>query len=126
MPHPHTLQFLCQNCNEPVLFSVLDPKVSLSRVRCTSCEQVYAFEDEVLKRHLKKFEALCQQIHDSEEILGNASIAIDVGQHHVKVPFNILLTRLSSEIRLKMNGKTMLISFRVEPLKDTPIPTLSS
>lgn len=69
-------------------------------------------------RQIKKFEALCQQIHLSEEILGSTSVAIDVGPHHVKVPFRMLLTRLGSVLDLTISGQKIEILFRTEPLKD--------
>ncbi len=116
----HRLQFHCQQCEEPILFSVLDREHFTKVAPCPSCGCKYAFDDETLLRHLMQFEALCQQIYASEEILGSSAIAIDVGNHHVKVPFNILLTRLSSVIELNINGKKSTIVFRVEPLKDIP------
>jgi len=116
----HKLQFHCQTCQSFVVFSVLDSQDYSKIVTCNGCGKKYAFDDETLLRHLKQFEALCRQIHASEEILGSTSIAIDVGSHHVKVPFNILLTRLSSVIELKMNNQKVVIEFRVEPLKDVP------
>jgi predicted RNA-binding Zn-ribbon protein involved in translation (DUF1610 family) len=116
----HKLQIHCQSCDAPILFSVLDRENFTQVVPCPQCGQKYAFDDETLLRHLQQFEALCRQIHDSEEILGGTSIAIDVGSHHVKVPFNILLTRLSSVIDLEVGGKKFSVSFRVEPLKDVP------
>jgi transcription elongation factor Elf1 len=116
----HKLQFHCQECDEPILFSVLDREHFRKIVPCTKCGLKYAFDDETLLRHLTQFEALCHQIYASEEILGSSAIAIDVGEHHVKVPFNILLTRLSSVLELNINGKKSVIYFRVEPLKDVP------
>lgn len=116
----HLLQFFCQECEAPVHFSVLNPEQFNGTLKCSECEKRYVFDDEVLLRHLQQFEALCRQIHDSKEILGNTAIAIDVGLHHVQVPFNILLTRLSSVIELNINGKKSVISFRVEPIKDIP------
>lgn len=120
MQNGHKLQFHCQSCQEPVVFSVLDPNHFKDTVACTQCGKRYVFEDETILRHLKQFEALCRQIHASEEILGSTGVAIDVGSHHVTVPFNILLTRLSSVIELKMHGKKVVIAFRVEPLRDIP------
>lgn len=116
----HKLQIHCQGCTAPILFSVLDRENFDSIVPCPKCGKKYAFEDESLLRHLRQFESLCRQIHASEEILGGTSIAIDVGSHHVKVPFNILLTRLSSVIDLEVGGKKFSVAFRVEPLKDVP------
>lgn len=111
------LQFTCEACEEPILFSVLNSSSLEKVVECAHCSKKYAF-DKAFLLHLNKFESLCRQIHESQEILGHSAIAIDVGEHHVKVPFNILLTRLSSTIELDMNGKKRTISFRVEPLHD--------
>lgn len=116
----HKLQIHCQGCEGPILFSVLDQEGFNGIVPCKKCGKKYAFQDETLLRHLQQFEALCKQIHASSEILGGTAIAIDVGSHHVKVPFNILLTRLSSVIELNVGGEKFSVSFRVEPLKDVP------
>jgi len=116
----HKLQIHCQGCEEPILFSVLNRDDFDCVVPCLKCGKKYAFDDETLLRHLRQFESLCRQIHASEEILGGTSIAIDVGSHHVKVPFNILLTRLSSVIDLDIDGEKFSVAFRVEPLKDVP------
>lgn len=116
----HKLQIHCQACDEPILFSVLDREEFDGIVSCPKCKKKYTFDDDSLLRHLRQFEALCRQIYASEEILGGTSIAIDVGSHHVKVPFNILLTRLSSVIDLNVGDKKFSVAFRVEPLQDVP------
>ncbi|MCC5832478.1 MAG: hypothetical protein JJU12_05475 [Chlamydiales bacterium] len=118
MQKGHKLQIHCQECDAAILFSVLDRENFTKVILCPKCGQKYAFDDETFLRHLHQFESLCRQIHASEEILGGTSIAIDVGSHHVKVPFNILLTRLSSVIDLEVGGKKFSVAFRVEPLKD--------
>lgn len=120
MQKGHTLQFKCLSCESPVTFSVFDLDSQASHVNCHSCEKKYAFTDAALIRQLKKFEALCRQIQDSEEILGLASVGVDVGDHHVKVPYKLLLTRLSSSLDLNMGGQTVSIFFRIEPARDTP------
>lgn len=118
MQKGHHLQFHCQQCEAPILFSVLERK-EFPGIACGDCGKKYMFDQKLL-RQLKQFEALCRQIHASEEILGRTAIAVDVGSHHVKVPFNILLTRLSSLIDLNIDGKNLAIAFRVEPLRDMP------
>jgi hypothetical protein len=119
MQKGHTLQFTCLSCGMPVTFSIfeLDRQTAIC---CHSCEKKYAFTDSVLVRQLKKFEALCRQIQESEEILGIASVGVDVGEHHVKVPYKLLLTRLSSSLDLNMGGQEVSIFFRIEPAKDIP------
>lgn len=120
MQKGHSLQFKCLTCGTPATFSVFDLDTQAT-ICCHHCEKKYAFTDPILIRQLKKFEALCRQIQDSEEILGAASVGVDVGEHHVKVPYKLLLTRLSSSLDLNMGGQKVSIFFRIEPLKDTPI-----
>lgn len=111
------LQFQCLGCEEAVEFSIFD----LERqplVECKCCRKKYAFSDETLSRQLRKFEALCNQLIESEEILGSASVGIDVGEHHVKIPYKILLTRLNPSLDLTIGDQTLNIRFRIEPCKD--------
>lgn len=116
MQKGHSLYFKCLSCNHSLPFSVFDLNQK-TELRCQECGKKYAFTDPVLIRQIKKFEALCQQIHDSEEILGSASVGVDVGEHHVKVPYKLLLTRLSSCLDLQMEGKNISIAFRIEPTR---------
>jgi DNA-directed RNA polymerase subunit RPC12/RpoP len=119
MQKGHTLQFKCLSCSAPVTFSIFDLD-GQTHIQCADCEKKYSFTDAVLVRQLKKFEALCRQIQDSEEILGAANVGVDVGEHHVKVPYKLLLTRLSSSLDLNMGDKKVSIFFRIEPSRDTP------
>ncbi|MDR3624883.1 MAG: hypothetical protein P4L16_07085 [Chlamydiales bacterium] len=113
---PH-LTFNCVVCSHPVVFSVWSEEEFPYFLSCCSCEKKYGFSQEIT-RQLKKFEALCLQIHHSEEILGNTQVAIDVGPHHIKVPYRLLLTRLSSVMDLTIGDKKIEIAFRTEPLND--------
>lgn len=124
MQKGHTLQFKCLSCGSPVTFSIFDLDIQAA-ICCHGCEKKYAFTDPTLIRQLKKFEALCRQIQDSEEILGAACVGVDVGEHHVKVPYKLLLTRLSSSLDLNMAGHKVSIFFRIEPARDIPtVPLL--
>lgn len=119
MQKGHTLQFECIDCKKPVSFSVFDLDHH-SLIGCQFCKKSYSFSDPVLMRQLKKFEALCRQIRESEEILGNTSVGIDVGERRVKVPYKLLLTRLSSCLELKIGDQMLPIAFRIEPIQDAP------
>ena len=121
MEQGHQLQFECGECKTPIYFSVLDKKNFHKKVHCTGCDKVYQFDDQTLVHHLELFEALCQQIYKSQEILGKSSVAIDIGSKCVKVPFNLLLTRLTSVIELNVNGKKTQIAFRLEPIMEVPL-----
>lgn len=100
--------------------SVFELEKNQSKIGCPHCEKQYAFTDPTLIRQIKKFEALCRQIQESEEILGQTAVGIDVGDRHIKVPYKLLLTRLSSQLDLLIGGQPVAIRFRIEPAKDLP------
>lgn len=111
------LQFNCLECSEPVNFSLFELEKQ-PNFACDSCQKKYAFSDNFLKQQLRKFENLCRQLIESEDILGSTSVGVDVGEHHVKIPYKILLTRLNPSLDLKIGDKTLSIRFRLEPCKD--------
>lgn len=120
MQKGHRLQFSCQNCQHPVNFSVIDLDEQGEVVACQECQKRYSLNDKTLTRQLRKFEALCRQIVDSEEILSNTSVGINVEGHQVSIPYKLLLSRMTSQLELKMGDQKILITFRLEPLKDLP------
>ncbi|CCB91895.1 putative uncharacterized protein [Waddlia chondrophila 2032/99] len=115
MQKGHHLEFDCLECSEPVNFSIFDLDKPDSPIICSGCRKHYVLDDETLRRQLRKFEALCRQIVESEEILGNAAIGIDVGSQKVKIPYNLLLTRLNSSLDLTIGDRSVSILFRMEP-----------
>lgn len=118
MQKGHRLNFDCQSCRKAVSFSLFDIANNQLRVACPECGKNYLFDDEQLIDQLQKFEALCRQIKESEAILGNTSIGVDIQEHKIKVPFKILLTRLTSQLDLVIGEKQIPISFRFEPLSE--------
>lgn len=121
MQKGHVLEFSCQSCQKPIIFSLFELEKKEGHVKCPECKIIYDFEDETLLRQLRKFEALCRQIQASEEILSNTSIGLFVGDKEVKIPFKLLLTRLNSTLDLILDDKPLSIRFRIEPTKDTPL-----
>lgn len=117
MKRGKSLEFPCQKCGHDVPFSLFELDQT-GAVHCAECGQPYLFNDPTLIRQMKEFEALCRQIHQSQSILGNASIGIDMGKEQVKIPFKLLLTRLKSSLDLKIGNNPFTISFRFEPLND--------
>ncbi len=111
------LEFACLSCNKPIRFSILE-KDRGTNIKCADCEREYLFDDATICRQLRKFEALCRQVLESEEILGNTSVGINVGEHHVKVPYKLLLTRLNACLDLSIGEKPLTITFRLEPKID--------
>lgn len=121
MQKGYHLVFTCQSCQHPVPFSVLDLKHEEGDIHCAGCGVCYRFGDPTLRRQIEKFEALCEQIAESEEILSNTSVGIHVSGQEVRVPYRILLTRLNSKLDLVMGDQKLTIAFRMEPRQDLPL-----
>lgn len=111
----YSLSFPCSSCRQTVPLPLLELDERGGVVTCSHCQQNFSFSDPVLSRQLRKFEALCRQIHESEEILGHAAIGVDVGPHQVKIPFKLLLTRLNGHLDLLVGADRLTIAFRSEP-----------
>ncbi len=111
------LSFPCIDCTELIPLPLSDPSSSFSRIRCEKCEKVYDLSND-LQRQIQKFVTLCQTLKDSEEILGQANVGVDVGPHHVEIPFQLLLTRFGTSIRLQVGQESVVLSFRHEPIRD--------
>ena len=109
------LQFDCLDCGDRVTFSLFRRDEGPQLLECPSCQKGYKLDDPTLLRQLKKFQALCHQIHESEEILADACIGVDVAEQQVKIPFRLLLTRFNSLIDLKIGDESLSIKFRLEP-----------
>jgi hypothetical protein len=122
MQKGHRLHFKCKDCKEPIHFSVFELETKQHQLQCSQCHKHYALCDNVLIRQIRKFEVLCRTLCDSEEILGQASVGINVGDLHVKVPYKLLLTRLSSSLDLEIENEPVSIVFRIEPCQDVPKP----
>lgn len=110
-----TFQIECIACKHAISFTLKD--LEKTHVPCKGCGKLYGFAEDPLKRQLKKFAALCKQIQDSEEIFGNAAVAVDVGPHRVEIPFKLLLTRLKSTLALTIENEKHSITFRVDTSK---------
>ncbi len=112
-----TLRLKCLGCEKELSFSIFELEQQ-GKVCCDQCGKVYAFEDPTLLRQLRKFEALCRQIRESDEILSMSHVGVDVGNQQVKIPYRLLLTRLNSQLELKIGEIPLTISFRLEPISD--------
>jgi hypothetical protein len=115
MQKGRTLHFSCLSCEQPIHFSIFDLDRQEWTIVCSSCHKSYAWQDDNFKR---KFEALCLQIVESEEILADTAVGVKVGEHDILVPFKILLTRLNSHLTLRIADQLLRITFRIEPTKE--------
>ena len=112
-----SIQVHCTHCNSLVSIPYYPTKKLPWIAKCPGCGKQFGIESPTIARQVKLFVDLCQQIKASEEILANAAIAVTVGSTEVKIPFRLLLTRLKTSLALNIEGKEILVSSRIEPLK---------
>ncbi len=102
-------------CGNDIKISILEMDKS-PRVRCKSCNNEYSFNKQLVDQ-LRKFEKLVAAVQEAKDILGQTAVAVDIQGHSVKIPYKLLLTRMNSELKLKINDQQMVVTFRVEPLE---------
>jgi len=110
----HKIELNCVSCGHAVEFSLLDLDPDMQLV-CKGCGRTYSFTPE-LKDKIKRFSKLLQAVYEARDLLGQANIGVKVGEEEVKIPYQLLLTRLNSLLDLKVNDQEMSFRFRVNPL----------
>jgi hypothetical protein len=105
-----------EDCGSDIGISLLEMEKK-HRVQCGTCKNEYSFNKHLLDQ-IRKFERLVSAILDAKDILGQTAVALDIQGHSVKIPYKLLLTRLNSELKLKINDEEIKVKFRVEPLEE--------
>lgn len=108
------IELNCVACGHAVEFSLIDlnPDTLLT---CKECGKTYSFTPE-LAGQIKRFSKLLETVYESRDLLGQASIGIKVKDEEVRIPYQLLLTRLNSLLSLKMGDQEMTFRFRVNPI----------
>lgn len=119
MTQINDLEFSCLHCSGNIAFSFSFLQEYAYRLECPSCEQSYCFDSDPFKRQLEKFVKLCYQIRESEEILGMTEVGVNLKDTFVKIPYKLLLTRLTPTLKLHMGENTLEFAFRIQPSKDS-------
>lgn len=115
------IEFKCieKDCQGIISFSMLDIEKA-PNVRCPVCANEYTFNANLIEK-IRKFAHLIYTVKESEDILGNTHIAINVEGHSINIPYRLLLTRLNTMLTLKIGDSEAAFKFRVEPLKEIEI-----
>jgi hypothetical protein len=106
-----------EGCNTTIQFNLMALAQNQGQVACPNCHRPYQFDRAFLKQ-LEKLRALVFAVRDAQDILGSCNIAITTPAGEVKIPYQLLLTRLNTMVTLNVGGHQMDFNFRVEPLQD--------
>jgi hypothetical protein len=110
------IEFECAepDCGELVRFTLADVSDKEFQAVCRKCHRPYAF-DEALSSNLCRMLKLISVIRDSEDLLGDAMISVNVAPGSVKIPYAMMLTRLNTVITLDLGDCKRDFHLRVEP-----------
>ena len=106
--------FLDGNCAGVVKFDLNDIADADFQAVCPVCHRAYALDD-VLRDKLCRMMKLISAIRDSEDILGDSVVSVNVAGGEVRIPYALLLTRLNTLISLEIAGQKTDFHLWVEP-----------
>ncbi len=109
------LEFDCltEGCDRDVRFS-LEEALDDKEIACPGCGRTYALSPE-LREKVRLLDGLIRALRQSRPILGRTSVVIDLEGHQVKIPYYLLLTRLTSELALDLEGEDLKLRCSVTP-----------
>ncbi|MBE6392117.1 MAG: hypothetical protein E7042_07990 [Lentisphaerae bacterium] len=110
------LDFCCQteNCSGVVKFNLSDVADPDFQAICPVCHRAYALDDS-MRGKLQRMMELIIAIRNSEDILGDSVVSVNVAGGEVRIPYALLLSRLNTIITLEINGNKTDFHLWVEP-----------
>ena len=110
------IDFCClqEGCSGVVDFNLTQIAQNDFQAVCPVCHRAYTL-DPVLRGKLERMMKLIEAIRNSEDILGDSVVSVNVAGGEVRVPYALLLTRLNTLITLNLNGKQVDFHLWVEP-----------
>jgi hypothetical protein len=105
---------LTQDCTGVVEFNLREIADKDFQAVCPVCHRAYAL-DGTLQDKLERMMKLIEALRNSEDILGDSVVSVNVAGGEVRVPYALLLTRLNTLITLNLGGKPTDFHLWVEP-----------
>ena len=110
------IEFKCSNsdCGSFVSFTLADVSEKGFQAVCPECHRPYELDDD-LRSKLSRMLNLVSVIRESEDLLGDAVISVNVAGGSVQIPYAMMLTRLNTVITLDLGDSKTDFHLRVEP-----------
>ena len=110
------IDFRCfgDGCDGVVKFNLAEVASHNFQAACPKCHRAYAL-DAQLRDKLQRMLQLIEAIRQSEDILGDSIVSVNVAGGEVKIPYALLLTRLNTLITLEVGGRKTDFHLWVEP-----------
>ena len=110
------LYFDCLKCQNTITFSIKDIEKKESFI-CSKCYDNYAFNEQ-FKEKILRFSNLLYALQDTKDILGDSEISINTEDYSEVIPYDILLTRFDSRLKIEIEGNTIFLNFRTQPIEN--------
>lgn len=101
-------------CDAVVKFNLADIASRDFQAVCPRCHRAYALDD-TLRDKLGRMLELINAIRNSEDILGDSIVSVNVAGGEVRIPYALLLTRLNTLITLEVGGRRTDFHLWIEP-----------
>ena len=102
------------DCDAVVKFNLADIASRDFQAVCPKCHRAYALDD-TLRDKLGRMLELINAIRNSEDILGDSIVSVNVAGGEVRIPYALLLTRLNTLITLEVGGRRTDFHLWIEP-----------
>ncbi len=115
MTKEQSIEFACpaEKCGEPVRFPLGIIKGESPEVSCPACGKVQVLSPEAVEK-LGLLEELIAALKKARPILGEGGVGVELDGRKVVIPYFILLTRMTSELALKIGDGRLTFRFAVE------------
>ena len=105
---------LVEGCTGVVEFNLKEIADKDFQAVCPVCRRAYAL-DAALRDKLERMMKLIEALRNSEDILGDSVVSVNVAGGEVRVPYALLLTRLNTLITLNLGDTPTDFHLWVEP-----------
>lgn len=105
---------LTEECKGVVGFDLSELAGRDFQAVCPVCHRTYIL-DAPLRDKFERMMKLIEALRNSEDILGDSAVSVNVAGGEVRVPYALLLTRLNTLITLELEGKPTDFHLWVEP-----------
>lgn len=112
------IEFYCPKKNCPGVLSFFLKDISdSSPPTCPECGKSYPLPRAAVDK-LKILDDLQAAVRKARPILGDTSVGVEVGNERVRIPYYLLLTRMSTELALNFAGEGIDFHFVINPLEE--------
>lgn len=105
---------LSESCTGVVEFDLREVANKDFQALCPVCGRAYAL-DAALRDKLERMMKLIEALRNSEDILGDSAVSVNVAGGEVRIPYALLLTRLNTLITLDLGRTPTDFHLWVEP-----------